>query len=58
MDGERRPLRVPLTEVVTASDGDALLLAFRLPKGSFATAVLHEVMKDSAATTALLDVAD
>jgi tRNA pseudouridine13 synthase len=58
MDGERRPLRVPLTEVVTASDGDDLLIAFRLPKGSFATAVLHEVMKNSAAPTALVDVAD
>jgi tRNA pseudouridine13 synthase len=58
MDGERRPLRVPLTEVATASDGDDLLLAFRLPKGSFATAVLHEVMKNSAAPAELVDVAD
>jgi tRNA pseudouridine13 synthase len=45
MDGERRPLRVPLQEVTTSSAGEDLLLAFRLPKGSYATAVLHEVMK-------------
>ena len=50
MDGERRPLRVPLTEVSIEAEGRDLLVAFRLPKGSFATAVLHEVMKtDSAA---------
>ena len=58
MDGERRPLRVPLTEVTAANDGTDLLLAFRLPKGSFATAVLHEVLKNSAAPPELVDVAD
>jgi len=58
MDGERRPLRVPLAEVTTAADGDDLLLAFRLPRGSFATAVLHEVMKTAAAPAALADVLD
>jgi tRNA pseudouridine13 synthase len=58
MDGERRPLRMPLTEVTVASDGEDLLLAFRLPKGGFATAVLHEVMKNSAAPAGLMDVAD
>ena len=47
MDGERRPMRVPLREVAAGSDGEGLLLAFRLPKGSYATAVLHEVMKSS-----------
>ncbi len=58
MDGERRPLRVPLAEVTTAADGDDLLLAFRLPRGSFATAVLHEVMKTATAPAALADVLD
>jgi tRNA pseudouridine13 synthase len=58
MDGERRPLRVPLTEVTAGSEGDALLLAFRLPKGSYATAVLHEVMKGSVATAELVDTLD
>jgi tRNA pseudouridine13 synthase len=45
MDGERRPLRVPLREVTASAEDGDLLLAFHLPKGSFATAVLHEVMK-------------
>jgi len=45
LDGERRPLRVPLKEAsVTLEDGD-LLLEFMLPKGSYATSVLREVMK-------------
>jgi len=45
LDGERRPLRVPLKEAsVTGEDGD-LLLEFMLPKGSYATSVLREVVK-------------
>ncbi len=45
MEGARRPLRVPLvgTRVQTLDKG--LELEFQLPKGSFATAVLHEIMK-------------
>jgi len=45
MEGERRPLRVPILrpECIMA-EGD-LLLTFSLPKGSFATTVLAEVMK-------------
>jgi tRNA pseudouridine13 synthase len=59
MDGERRPLRVPLAEVsVTAAEDGDLLLAFRLPKGSFATAVLHEVMKNPVVAAELVDVTD
>lgn len=45
MEGERRPLRVPLKGADCIMDGDDLLLAFALPKGSFATTVLAEVMK-------------
>jgi tRNA pseudouridine13 synthase len=47
MEGERRPLRVPVhgVESITA-DGD-LWLSFSLPKGSFATTVLAEVMKSA-----------
>jgi tRNA pseudouridine13 synthase len=43
-EGERRPLRVPVEdlEVRTEADG-ALLLAFSLPRGSYATALLAEV---------------
>jgi tRNA pseudouridine13 synthase len=58
MHGERRPLRVPLTEVTTDSDDADLLVAFRLPKGSFATAVLHEIMKVSAPIADLTDTLD
>lgn len=45
MEGERRPLRVPLAEAQARQEGDDLLLSFVLPKGSYATSVLHEVMK-------------
>ena len=46
LEGERRPLRVPLTGASARSEGDDLLLAFTLPKGSYATSVLREVMKN------------
>jgi len=58
MEGERRSLRVPLQEVAVQTDEDDLLIAFRLPKGSFATAVLHEVMKTTTDPTDLPDVMD
>ena len=45
MEGERRPLRVPLEAAACSSEGDDLLLSFSLPKGSFATTVLAEVIK-------------
>lgn len=45
MEGERRPLRVPIEAPQCRMEGDDLLLCFALPKGSFATTVLAEVMK-------------
>ena len=45
MEGERRPLRVPIHAPACSADADDLLLSFTLPKGSFATTVLAEVMK-------------
>ena len=45
MDGERRPLRVPLREPSAMMDNDALILSFALPRGSYATSVLREVVK-------------
>lgn len=45
MAGERRPIRVPLQQPRVESDGKDLILAFALPRGSFATSVLREVMK-------------
>jgi len=45
-DGERRAMRVPLGSPGVRPEGeDAILLSFDLPKGSYATAVLREVMK-------------
>ena len=43
--GGRRPLRVPLSDVDLAEDGDDLDLAFTLPAGAYATVVLAEIMK-------------
>lgn len=40
----RRPLRVRLGEPRLARDGERLCLDFRLPRGSFATAVLRELI--------------
>ena len=46
MPGERRPLRVPLHQPETLPSADGhLLLNFSLPKGGYATSVLHEIIK-------------
>jgi tRNA pseudouridine13 synthase len=45
MEGERRPLRVPLKEAGARAEGEDLVLCFTLPRGSYATSVLHEIMK-------------
>ncbi|HEX9079277.1 MAG TPA: tRNA pseudouridine(13) synthase TruD [Desulfuromonadaceae bacterium] len=45
MEGERRPLRVPLGEPSFRLDGEGLLLEFSLPRGSYATSVLREITK-------------
>jgi tRNA pseudouridine13 synthase len=45
MEGERRPLRVPLSAAEAHCEDDDLVLSFALPRGSYATAVLREVMK-------------
>lgn len=46
--GERRALRVPLTELEWSLDGSVLTLAFALPPGAYATSVLRELMKTAA----------
>jgi len=48
MDGERRPMRVPIHAPEATMHDDDLLISFSLPKGSFATTVLAEVMKTKA----------
>lgn len=45
MEGERRPLRVPIQNPQCHQQQDGIVLSFSLPKGSFATTVLAEVMK-------------
>ena len=43
--GERRPFRVPLTELEWSLDDHVLALSFNLPPGAYATSVLRELMK-------------
>jgi tRNA pseudouridine13 synthase len=45
MEGQRRPLRVPLGEASFEVEGDLLRLEFSLPKGSYATSVVREITK-------------
>ena len=45
LDGARRPLRAPLADWAIEPRPDGFRLRFTLPRGSFATVVLEEVMK-------------
>lgn len=60
--GERRPMRVPVTmwEVEGGADefGSYVRCAFDLPRGSFATVVMDEVMKSAGAAGAADDEGD
>ncbi|MDX2495169.1 MAG: tRNA pseudouridine(13) synthase TruD [Desulfuromusa sp.] len=48
MTGERRPLRVPLIEPkIKVSEDHSITLCFTLPKGSYATSVLRELIKEN-----------
>ncbi len=44
LEPERRPLRVPVRELSWRIEGGDVQLQFRLQRGSFATAVLHELI--------------
>jgi len=44
LEPERRPLRVPVRELSWRIEGSDVHLQFRLQRGSFATAVLHELI--------------
>jgi tRNA pseudouridine13 synthase len=44
LEPERRPLRVPVRELSWRIEGNDVHLQFRLQRGSFATAVLHELI--------------
>ena len=45
MEGERRALRVQLAGAGVQEEGSDLLVSFALPRGSYATCVLSEIMK-------------
>lgn len=45
-EGGRRPYRVRLGSPELTPDGEDLWLAFELPRGAYATEVLHELLKD------------
>lgn len=45
MEGERRPLRIPLNGLSMEMKDDGLLLGFSLPRGAYATTVLREIIK-------------
>lgn len=45
--GDRRPLRVPLGDAAAVAVADGLQLSFQLPKGSYATAVLRELLTET-----------
>ena len=48
MAGERRPIRVPIHSCSCEQSEGGIIVSFSLPKGSFATSVLAEVMKSEA----------
>ena len=45
LEHERRPLRLPVRALQWSLEDSVLALEFELPRGSFATAVLHEVVR-------------
>jgi tRNA pseudouridine13 synthase len=45
MEGERRPLRVQLSGAGVVEEAGDLVVTFSLPRGSYATCVLSEIMK-------------
>jgi tRNA pseudouridine13 synthase len=47
LEHERRSLRLPVRGLAWQHDGPGLMLGFTLPRGTFATAVLHEVIRDA-----------
>lgn len=47
LEHERRSLRLPVRDLVWRMEGDQLVLGFELPRGTFATAVVHEIVQDA-----------
>ena len=46
MEGERRPLRVQLVGAAVEEAAEDLVVSFSLPRGSYATCVMSEIMKN------------
>jgi tRNA pseudouridine13 synthase len=44
---ERRSLRLPVVGLELSREGDSVVFSFELPRGTFATAVLHEFVRDA-----------
>ncbi len=55
MKGLRRPLRVPVTGLSWSVDEEGMVIEFFLPKGSFATTLLRELMKNETVPPAYQD---
>jgi tRNA pseudouridine13 synthase len=51
LDQERRSLRLRVSELAWTQETEGLRLRFRLPRGAFATSVLHEILQDAFAQT-------
>jgi tRNA pseudouridine13 synthase len=47
LDAERRPLRMRVDDLSCSIEEGLVRLRFRLPRGSFATAVLHELIENA-----------
>jgi tRNA pseudouridine13 synthase len=47
MEQERRSLRLPVRSLEWRFEGDSLVVSFQLPRGTFATSVLHEILQGS-----------
>ena len=47
LEQERRALRIRVSQLEWSLNGAELRLGFRLPRGAFATAVLHELLEDA-----------
>jgi tRNA pseudouridine13 synthase len=45
--GERRPLRVPVAEPTVVEVPNGLQVSFVLPRGSYATSVLRELLEET-----------
>ena len=47
LEHERRALRLRVRELHWSIESDVLTIGFELPRGAFATAVLHEIVRDA-----------